>query len=79
MSKTVTLRIDDDTLKRFSARARVENRTISNFIETAALKYAEEAELIDELEMNEILKDKELIKRLRKGSMDARKRRGRFA
>lgn len=79
MSKTVTLRIDDDTLKRFRARAKVENRTISNFIETAALKYAEEAELIDELEMDEILKDKELVKRLRKGSMDARKRRGRFA
>ncbi|MEK7377095.1 MAG: ribbon-helix-helix protein, CopG family [Candidatus Margulisiibacteriota bacterium] len=79
MTKTVTLRIDVDTIKRFDARAKIENRTISNFIETAALKYVEEAEAADEFETDEILKDEQLLKRLRKGTMDARKRRGRFA
>jgi uncharacterized protein (DUF1778 family) len=76
MTKTVTLRIDVDTIKRFDARAKLENRTISNFIETAALKYVEEAEMADEFEMDEILRDKQLLKRLRKGALDARKRSG---
>ena len=41
MAKTVTLRIDDDLLKRIKSHAKDENRSLSNFIETATLKYME--------------------------------------
>ena len=78
MPKTITLRIDDTLLDRFRQHAAMENRTISNFIETATLRYIEEIELVDEFEMSEIISNEKLLKRLKKGSEDARKRRGRF-
>jgi predicted transcriptional regulator len=78
MPKTVTLRIDDELLDRFKLHAEMENRSISNFIETATLRYVEEAELVDEFEMAEILNNVKLLKQLKKGSEDARKKRGRF-
>ena len=78
MPKTVTLRIDDTLLNRFKDHAAIENRTLSNFIETATLRYIEEIELVDEFEMSEIMSNEKLLKRLKKGSEDARKRRGRF-
>ena len=78
MPKTVTLRIDDKLLDRFKHHAEMENRSISNFIETATLRYIEETELIDDFEMSEILNNDKILKRLKKGSEDARKKRGRF-
>jgi predicted DNA-binding protein len=79
MAKTITLRIDDELFKRFKSHAEEENRTLSNFIETAALRYMEEIDLVDEFEMQEILTNETLLKRLKKGSEDARKKRGHFA
>ncbi|MBN1698397.1 MAG: CopG family transcriptional regulator [Spirochaetales bacterium] len=79
MSKTVTLRINDELFNRLKSHAEEENRTLSNFIETAALRYIEEIDLIDDFEMQEILTNESLLKRLKKGSEDARKKRGRFA
>ena len=38
MSKTVTLRIDEQLYNKLKEHAKTENRTISNFIETAALR-----------------------------------------
>jgi predicted transcriptional regulator len=78
MPKTVTLRIDDELLDKFKHHAELENRSISNFIETATLRYIEEAELVDEFEMSEIVNNQKLLKQLKKGSEDARKKRGRF-
>ncbi|MDH5718787.1 MAG: DUF6364 family protein [Spirochaetia bacterium] len=78
MSKTVTLRIDDDILERFKEHAKMENRSVSNFIETATLRYVEDIELADEFEMNEILNNPNLLKQLKKGSDDAKHKRGRF-
>lgn len=78
MPKTVTLRIDDELLQRIKRHAEMENRSISNFIETATLRYVEETELIDDFEMAEIMSNEKLVKRLRKGSRDAREKRGRF-
>ena len=78
MPKTVTLRIDDKLLDRFKHHAEMENRSISNFIETATLRYIEETELVDEFEMSEILHNDKLLRRLKKGREDARKKRGRF-
>jgi len=78
MAKTITLRLDDKVLERFKTHAKDENRTLSNFIETAALRYVEEVELVDDFEMHEILTNAPLLKRLKKGSDDARNKRGHF-
>jgi uncharacterized protein (DUF1778 family) len=55
MAKTITLRVDDsvyDTLKR---AADGDRRTISNFIECAAIQYVLNNNTVDDVEMNEIL------------------------
>lgn len=78
MPKTVTLRIDDNEYETFKKFAEVENRTLSNFIETATLKYIQENELVDEFEMNEIISNVHLNQSLKRGLQDAAKRKGRF-
>lgn len=78
MSKTVTIRVDDNTYKQFKSHADVENRSLSNFIETATLKYIEETDFADEFEMEEIMKNESLKERLKKGHRDAKDRRGGF-
>ena len=78
MPKTVTLRIEDSEYDTFKKYAEVENRTLSNFIETATLKYIQENELVDEFEMNEIINNIQLNQSLKRGLQDAAKRKGRF-
>ena len=56
----------------------MENRSISNFVETAAMKYIEEIEFADDLEMEAIESDRELIEGIRQGIDDAKARRGRL-
>ena len=58
--------------------ALADNRPISNYIETATLRFIEETDYVDDFEMENILNDKALMKSLRKGSDDASKRKGRF-
>ena len=60
-----------------SAKA-AERRSISNLIETAALRHLQESSFADDAEMAEILSRPELIKRLKAGSRDAHRRQGRF-
>lgn len=78
MSKTISLRVDDSLYQTLKAHAKAENRSISNFIETATIKYLEEVDYADEFEMENILNNLDLIKRLKKGTEDALNRRGRF-
>jgi hypothetical protein len=78
MSKIVTMRINESVLEKLMKFASLENRSLSNFIETAALKYINEIEYADDFEMNGILNDAELMKKLKKGSSDAKNNRGRF-
>jgi predicted transcriptional regulator len=78
MSRTVTLRLDDSLYEIFKKIAEEENRTISNFIETATLRYLEEIELVDEFEMEEIRKNKSLNESIKKGLKDAKAKQGRF-
>ncbi len=56
-----------------------ESRSVSNLIQIAALAKIREQQFADDTEMNEILSDKELIKRIKTGSREARLRKGRFA
>ncbi len=78
MSKTVTLRLPEQTYERFRILAERENRPLSNFIETAASRYVEMEHFVDEFEMAEIQENTELNLSLKRGIKDAKAGRGRF-
>ncbi len=78
MSKTVTLRLDEEIHKKFKLLAELDNRPLSNFIETAVLRYAEEQEYVDEFEMMEIRGNADLNRSIKRGLRDARAKRGRL-
>ena len=78
MSKTVTLRLKDDVYNAFREAALAENRPLSNLIETAAISKIREQHFVDDIEMAEILADRNLIKRIKQGSREARLHKGRF-
>jgi len=78
MSKTVTLRLDDKVYNKFRSLAEHDNRPLSNFIETAALRFVEEHEYVDEFEMVEIRNNASLNRSIKSGLQDAKAKRGRF-
>jgi len=78
MSKTVTLRLDDAVYQRFRTLAQHDNRPLSNFIETAALRYVESDQFVDEFEIEEIRDNTSLNQSLQRGLSDAAEKRGRF-
>jgi predicted transcriptional regulator len=78
MSKTVTLRLDDAVYKRLRNLAERDNRPLSNFIETAALRFVESEQFVDEFEMEEIRGNKYLNLSLKQGLSDAKAKRGRL-
>ncbi len=78
MPKTLTVRMDEATYRLISEAAAAENRSVSNFIETAARQKAIEEIFVSDEEMTDIRADRALVRRLRSGSRDAAARRGRF-
>jgi hypothetical protein len=78
MSKTVTLRLDEAVYLLFKSVAERENRPISNFIETAVLRFVQEHESVDEFEMAEIQGNTRLNQSLKRGHQDAKRRHGEF-
>jgi predicted transcriptional regulator len=78
MSKTVTLRLDDPVYQLFKNVADRENRPLSNFIETAVLRFVQDHETADEFEMAEIRGNIGLNQSLKRGHQDAKHRRGAF-
>ncbi|HNR30323.1 MAG TPA: ribbon-helix-helix protein, CopG family [Candidatus Hydrogenedentes bacterium] len=78
MSKIVTLRLPDETYRRFRVLAERENRPLSNFIETAALRYVETAQFADDFEMEEIRANVALNRSLTRGMKNAETGQGRF-
>ncbi len=78
MSKTVTLRLDESVYRLFKQVAERENRPMSNFIETAVMRFVREHEAVDEFEMTEIRGNVELNRSLKRGQQDAKHRRGTF-
>ena len=78
MSRIVTLRLPDETYEQFRTLAERENRPLSNFIETAALRYVETEQFADEFEMEEIRGNADLNRSLKRGMKDAKAGRGRF-
>lgn len=78
MSKTITLRIDDEVYETLLQHSEAEKRPLSNYIEMAAMEYVRAQEFVDDEEMMAILNNRDLVKRLKKGSVEARKRKGKF-
>lgn len=66
MTKTITLRLDDQTYELIKSAAKGELRTISNFLEYAALKYLADENFASDDEMQEILNNKNLLKSFQK-------------
>jgi len=73
MTKTVTLRIDEEIYNILKSAANGEKRTISNFIEHAALNYLSSSSYVSDREMDEIMSDKSLVKGLKSGMDDVNK------
>lgn len=78
MPKTITLRLEDEIYKKFSNAASKEHRSISNLIETLALKKLDEDMFVDDFEMKEIFSNTRLLKKLEKGHSHAKMRKGRL-
>ena len=78
MGKTVTLRLSDEVYHALVEAARADNRPLSNLIETAALAKIREQQFVDDAEMAEILANQNLVKRIKKGSRDAKAGKGQF-
>jgi predicted transcriptional regulator len=75
---TVTLRLPENHYRLFRKLAEEENRSLSNFIETATIRHIEESEYADSFEMEEIRRNSGLTRSLRRGHADARLNKGRF-
>jgi uncharacterized protein (DUF1778 family) len=78
MPKTVTLRLNDKKYQLFKKFAEIENRPLSNFIETATNHFIENQLDVDEFEMLEIENNKDLQESLIKGVADAKEGKGKF-
>ncbi len=78
MPKTITMRLDDDAYRLFQTYADRDNRSLSNFIETAALRFIRETETLEAYEMAEIQGNAALNASLKRGLRDAKGKRGSF-
>ena len=76
MSKTVTIRLSEEEYILFSQAAEAVKRPISNLINYLARQKLEEDLFVDQIEMDEILGNKNLVESMRKGSKDAKLRKG---
>ena len=63
MAKTITLRVNDNVYNTLKRAADGDRRTMSNFIEYAAINYIFNNNIVDDNEMNEILFFKKDIKK----------------
>ena len=70
--KTVTMRVDDSIYNMIKFAADGQRRNLSNFIEFATMQYLTSSQFVEKDEMNEILKDKELVSNLMNGLEDFR-------
>jgi len=66
VTKTITLKLQENKYQRFKQLAECDNRLISNFTENAALQFIEE-EYLDDFENGEILSNKELMDSIQRG------------
>ena len=70
MAKTITLRISDDVYHMLKTAANGTRRTISNFLEYAAVSFLSQDAFVSDTEMDEIMSDKKLLNSLKKGQKE---------
>jgi hypothetical protein len=63
MSKTITVRLEENVYEIFKKAADGQKRTISNYIEYATLNYTVNETVVDDIEMSEILAFEEDIQK----------------
>ncbi|MDH5718808.1 MAG: CopG family transcriptional regulator [Spirochaetia bacterium] len=73
MSKTITIRVNDNIYELFKKAASGDRRSISNYIEYATLSHITNETYVSDEEMEEILSDSELVKTLDKGLENIKK------
>lgn len=73
MSKTITIRLDDEVYEMFKKAADGDRRSISNFVEYATLAYLTTENYVSDSEMKEIMNNQSLVKGIRKGLSDVEK------
>ena len=78
MAKTITLRISDDTYQMLKTAANGTRRTISNFLEYAAVSFLSQDAFVSDREMDEIINDKSLLKSLKRGEKEVKEGRYRI-
>lgn len=78
MPKNITVHLSDEAYQRFRKIAVGDNRSISNLIETLATQKLTEELFTDTFETEEILSNKTLRRKLKKGHRDATLKKGRF-
>lgn len=78
MPKTITICLDDDKYELFEKFAQMDNREVSNFMETATTRYIEEINYVDEFEMIEINSNQELNDSLNNARNDIKNNRRRI-
>ena len=78
MSRSVTIRLNEDVYNKFHEMAVEEHRSVSNLIEAFALKKLEEELFTNTFETSEIALNRTLLTRLKKGHLDATHKRGRL-
>lgn len=74
--KNVTLRFDKKVYDQLVNTASDENRSVANLAETFVLQKLNEINLMDDFEMESILKDKDLLKRMDKGRIQGKTLKG---
>ena len=78
MAKTITLRLDDPVYREFRHLAAEDRRPLANWLVATTLKHLQECRFVDETEMAAIRSDRGLLERIRRGSADARLKKGRL-
>jgi uncharacterized protein (DUF1778 family) len=65
--QTLTMEVDNSIYKMIELVANKEKKNISNFLNFAIIEYLISSQYVDNIEMNDILDDKELVKNLENG------------
>lgn len=78
MAKSVTINLDDEAYRKFHEIAMNEHRSLSNLIESLALRKLDEELFTDVFETTDILSNIALLSRLKKGHRQATQKKGRM-
>ena len=78
MYRTITVRLKDEDYQKIALASRHEHRPISNLMTFMTLMQIEKSGLVDAVEMSQIIEDKRLSERLKRGHREAKQFKGKF-